>query len=259
MDLNLVNSIDEQKRLRELNMFFSRDFMVTIIDDKDNVLFHPCTISNFSVDSKKLFVTVYDLIVKENIEEILDNLIDGNIFKKCPRLKIVLTRLDITGIEIYRVVYSNCILKKYHGKNFTYKSNEPYQWYLEFSIGDKEIVKNNDYNYFVHKSDFALNNNETICKNDDTIKQKELAILKNSNKMLEDVVEEVKVKDSISEEIKNRVIKQVQNAQNENKKKANRYYGASLDSIDFNQLTRTLEKQIADLEDKIEKHTENDD
>ena len=35
-----------------------------------------------------------------------------------------------------------CKLKKYHGKNFTYKGNDPHQWYLELSFANKEILKN---------------------------------------------------------------------------------------------------------------------
>lgn len=257
MDLNLINSIDEQKHLRELNMFFSRNFMVTIIDDKENVLFYPCMISNFSVDSKKLFVTVYDLIVKENVEETLDWLIGGNFFKKSPKVKIVLSRLDAAGVEIYHVNYSDCVLKNYHGKNFTYKNNEPYQWYLEFSIGDKEIVKTNKYN-FKSKSYYDIKEKpiEFFKKNtvtDEEIKEKELAILKNSNKMLDEAVNEVKAKTSIAEERKQSIMRQVRNAKNENKKNAHRFYGASLDSFDFKNISKSIEKEIEKIEDKINK------
>lgn len=258
MDLNLINSVDEQKHLKDLNMFFSRGFMVTIIDDKDNVLFYPCTISNFSVDSKKLFVTVYDLIVKENVEETLDGLISHSFFKKSPRIKILLSRLDATGIEVYHINYNNCVLKNYHGKNFTYKSSEPYQWYLEFSIGDKEIVKNKEYAHFVSKNRYEHKSNPTKYYNDHLrvdkrYKEQDLATLKNSNKMLDEAIETIKSNNSISEERKKQVLKQVSNAQNENKKSANKYYGVSLDSFDFRTITKSLEKEIDNLEEKINK------
>ena len=258
MDLNLINSVDEQKHLKELNMFFSRGFMVTIIDEKDNVLFYPCTISNFSVDSKKLFVTVYDLIVEENVEEMLDSLISHSFFKRSPRIKIILSRLDATWGEVYHVNYNNCVLKNYHGKNFTYKSSEPYQWYLEFSIGNKEIVKSNEYAYFAPKNRYERISNPTKYYNehlrvDKSYKEQDVATLKNSNKMLDEAIETIKSNNSISEERKNQVLKQVRNAQNENKKSANKYYGVSLDSFDFRTITKTLEKEIDNLEEKINK------
>lgn len=270
MNLEQINSLNEKKHLNSFNMLFGRDFMVTILDENDKILFYPCMISNFSVDSKKIFVTLYDIIVKENIEEALDSLL-GNFIKK-PRLKIVLSRLDKEMTEIYHVNYTDCKLKNYHGKNFTYKVNEAYQWYLEFTFGNKEIVKSTSYNFKSKNNENYLHTNEdendktSVADYRDTTKfklsenaakLKYLATLKSSNEMLDNAMDTVRKTKKIKDYQKNNVLNQIENAKEENKKTAKKtfgkYYGGSLDSLDFNQIQKTLEKEMEKLEDKINK------
>ena len=242
MNSDLINSFQEKKHLKELNLLFSRNFMVTIMDDDNNVLFYPCMISNLSVDSKKLFVTVYDLVSENIVEETLDNLI-GNRWKKKPKVHIVVKRLDHDGAEIYHVEYTDCILKEYHGKNFTYKTNEPYQWYLAFNIGEKVIVKNPNYVFEAKKDAKEVS---------ESIKNKELAILKNSNKMLEEAKEKVR-KNEYFEWNKEKVYKRINKAMDENEKTALEQYGTSLESFDPEKIKKTFEKEFAKLKDKLEK------
>jgi hypothetical protein len=263
MDLKSIDSISEQKHLKDLSMFFCRNFMVTMLDEQENILFYPCMISNFSVDGDKLFVTIYDIITKNNIEETLDNLYSHGWKYKYPTVKIILTRLDCKGVEIYRVIYPKCRLKNYHGKNFTYKSSEPYQWYLEFEwhSADKEIIKSDSYDFSKCDDYVCLMSNEPTKVKDetpmskpkyDTAKRlKELAILNNSNTMLDDAAEKVVQKETLSEEHKNKVLQQISKAKSENKNYANNMFSTDLDTFDLDAIAKSIEKEIAELENKL--------
>ena len=78
---------------------------------------------------------------KMNIEEELDSLLKGFWFFK-EKVTITLSKLDPMNKEVYCVSYDDCRLNKYHGKNFTYKANDPHQWYLEFTFKTKNSKKN---------------------------------------------------------------------------------------------------------------------
>lgn len=249
MEFNLINSKDEEARLRRLKMLFGRNFMATIADKDGNVLFYPSMISNFSIDGSKIFISLYDLIEEDNVEEKIDKLM-GDKFSK-PKLKIILSRLDANKDEVYKVVYTKCKLKAYHGKNFTYKSSEPYQWYLEIEYGAKEIVKNENYNY-VEADDNEVVKSILEKPVKKYTKEQSVEILKNSNKMLDEAMETVSKTSKLNDGQKQTIAKEIVKAKAENAKNAHKYYGASLDSIDFTRIAKSLKEEMNDTEDKLE-------
>lgn len=252
MDLKSINSTDEKKRLGTLKMLFGRNFLVTIADENDNVLFYPSMISNFSIDGAKIFISLYDLISEDNVEEKLDNLMGGLLSK--PKMKILLSRLDANGDEVYRVVYNKCKLKAYHGKNFAYKSNEPYQWYLEIKYGSKDIIKSDIYNFNSANNNFEINGD--FQKKPKLTDEQCVAILKNSNKMLDDAMDTVSSTKKLDEKQKETIGKEIIKAKAENAKNAHKYYGASLDSIDFTRIAKNLKDAINETEDKLDNYSD---
>lgn len=251
MDLKSINSTNEEMRLRKLNFFLGRNFLVTIADEYDNVLFYPSMISNFSIDDSKIFISLYDTMTEDNVEEKLDKLMGGFLIK--PTMKIVLSRLDYNGDEVYKVVYNKCKLKAYHGKNFTYKNSEPYQWYLEIKYGNKEIVKSEGYKF--KSVDFNLDK-ETVKRTPKNIKEQNVKILKNSNKMLDDALNNVSKTKKLNDKQKEVVAKEIIKAKAENAKNAHKYYGASLDSIDFTTLKYNLKEAINETENKLDNYND---
>lgn len=250
MKEDMVDPRIETEKLNKSLMFSNRSFMVEIIDNSGLVTLHPHMINNFSIDDENIFITVYDMLNNNNIiEETLDEWSKGFwIFKK--QLNVILYRLDSVNNEVYKVVYSGCKLKKYHGKNFTYKSNDIHQWYLEMSFKKKKIIKNE-----VYFSENQVNNTdeEKQFVNDQLIKNYELKVLKNSNKMLDDAVKTVKITNKINKRNKKKVIEQIDNAKTENNDLANKYYGKSLKDFDLSKMENMIEKQIVDLEGEINK------
>ena len=245
--------IDQRIEVENFNnslMLPNRSFMVEIIDNSRLVTFQPHMINNFSIDDENIFITVYDMLNNNSIiEETLDEWSKGFwIFKK--QLNVILYRLDSVNNEVYKVVYSGCKLKKYHGKNFTYKSNDIHQWYLEMSFKKKKIIKNKTY---FSENQVKNTDEEKRFVNDQLIKNYELKVLKNSNKMLDDAVKTVNITNKINKRDKKKVIEQIDNAKAENNDLVNRYYGKSLKDFDLSKMENMIEKQIADLEGEINK------
>lgn len=247
-----VDSRVEEYKLKQCRMFTNRGFMVTVLDDNSNIIFNPYMVSNFSIDGNKIFITVYDLIQHINIEQKLDELCKGFwIFKK--QLSVVLMRLDAENKEVYSVKYEKCKLKKYHGKNFTYKGNDPHQWYLELSFGSKEILKNENFKFVTIESKIddvptqeELNNKFYIQRHKRYAK-KEAEILKNSNRMLDDAAENVKNNNKLTLSDKREKLKEIRNAKAENEESAIKYLNVNIRNIEKN-----LVNELNDLENNID-------
>lgn len=250
MNEEIIDPKIEVEKLNECLMFHNRSFMVEIIDNSGLVTIYPHMINNFSIDDENIFITVYDMLNNNSIiEETLDEWSKGFwIFKK--QLNVILYRLDSVNNEVYKVVYSGCKLKKYHGKNFTYKSNDIHQWYLEMSFKKKKIIKNKTY---FSENQVKNTDEEKRFVNDQLIKNYELKVLKNSNKMLDDAVKTVKITNKINKRDKKKVIEQIDDAKTENNELANKYYGKSLKDFDLSKLEKMIETQISNLEGEINK------
>lgn len=250
MNEDVIDPRIEAEKFNNSLMLPNRSFMVEIIDNSRLVTFQPHMINNFSIDEDKIFITIYDMLNNNDIiEETLDEWSKGFwLFKK--HLNVMLYRLDSNNNEVYKVAYTGCKLKKYHGKNLTYKSNDIHQWYLELSFKKKKIIKNKTY-----FSENQVKNNDEVKRfvNDQLIKNYELKVLKNSNKMLDDAVKTVKVTNKINKRDKKKVIEQIDDAKTENNELANKYYGKSLKDFDLSKMENMIEKQIADLEGEINK------
>lgn len=248
----------EEHKLKQCQMFTNRGFMVSVIDKYGNTIFSPYMVSNFSIDGKKIFITVYDLIQSVNIEEKLDELCKGFCFFK-PKLTILLMRLDANNKEVYRVKYENCKLKKYHGKNFTYKGSEPHQWYLELSFSKKDIIKNNKFD-FVHimskieniptQDDLEINFN--LPRSKKTIK-KEVAILENSNRMLDEAAEKVLNHRRLNNSDKKNTLKAINKAKKENSDKVWKFLNTEMPIQDLKSIEEELITEINELENNINK------
>lgn len=239
----------EESKLKKCRMFFNRGFLVSITDKNNDLILSPYMISNFSIDDKKIFITVYDIIQEDNIERKFDSLLKGFwVFK--PKVKITLIKLNAENEEVYSITYNKCRLKKYHGKNFTYKGNDPHQWYLEFSYNTKTIVKNDKYNFSKYSDEFKEINADCKPIDDKEISKKEIEILKNSNKMLEEAAEKVRSTRKLNSRQKDEKITEINNPKNENKKMVNNIYGSQFKDFNLNELEKKLEKQISDLENK---------
>lgn len=248
-----IDSCIEEFKLKQCQMFTNRGFMVAVLDSNGKVIFSPYMVSNFSIDKKKIFITLYDLIQHKNIEETLDELSQGFLWFK-PQLEVVLIRLDSLNNEVYSVKYQKCKLKKYHGKNFTYKGNEPHQWYLELSFCGKEILKNKDFNFVAIKSKFEniptqeeLNNNFTQQRHKRYIK-KEAEILKNSNKMLDEAAEKIKNNKMLTESDKKEKLNEISVAKSENEKNAMKYLNVNINYNKLKSIEKDLVEKISDLE-----------
>lgn len=252
MDLNLVGSIEEQNRTQGLNLFFNRNFKVVISDESGTILFDDNMISGFFACSKKLFLTVYDVISKQNVEEKLDKLLEGRFFKKKQKVNILLSRFDKNDNEVYHVNYSDCVLKKYHGKNFTHNSNDPAQWYLEFRLGEKKIIKSSIYDYENNEDSYEiLKTMQKKNDGDDIIKN--VANLKKTDKMPMDLNLGKKVKYTAPIKRVEKVVEQAKKVNGVNVKNEHRFYGASIDSFDFNSIEKSLKSEIEKLENKLHK------
>lgn len=248
MEQNLISSAAQIYSLKHSQTFLSRSFLVKIVNEKDEVIFYPYMISNFSVDSKKIFITIYDMMIKENIEETLDEL-KGSFWKRKPKFEVILYKLANTNEEIYHVEYTNCKLKNYHGKNFSYKSNDLYQWYLEIEFGKKKIIKTDEMP--ISKHFFPKNYYETIDK---SYKEYDLAVYKNSNKMLDNSILSVKQSNRIDDYQKDCLTNIINHSKAENIKKMQDLYGIkSLDDADIQKMSDDLEAEIDKMESKINK------
>lgn len=247
-----VDSRIEEYKLTKCEMFNNRGFMALISDSNDNVIFEPYMISNFSIDNKNIFVTIYDLVQPTNIEETLDGLTNGLLWFR-ENLKVTLIRLDSKNGEVYRTIYSKCKLKKYHGKNFTYKGNDKHQWYLELNFKKKEIVKNKDFNFLeVMSGVLRVPTQEELSKSHgikfsskSLNKEKEAKILMNSNKMLNDAAETVRKTNRLNEKEKVTPLKQIDEAKKENEQNAIKYLDTKLD---YNKLEKDIINELNQLE-----------
>lgn len=219
--IDIKSQID---KIRDGLYLFNRNFIVAIEDKHENLVFEPYIVSNFSVNGNKICVTLMDIIAPRCIEKTIDDLKKGFWCFK-PTLTITLLRMDTTLTEIYRVVYKNCRLKNYHGKNFTYKNNEPYQWYLEFTFNGKDIQEIS-----------PIKLKEKLCV--PNITDYDAKVLKNSNKMLDESINKVWETDKISEYSKRRVAREINKAKNENNKILNR---KKLDELEGN-LMKTIDE-----------------
>lgn len=250
MNEDVIDPRIEAEKFNNSLMLPNRSFMVEIIDNSRLVTFQPHMINNFSIDEDKIFITIYDMLNNNDIiEETLDEWSKGFwLFKK--HLNVMLYRLDSNNNEVYKVAYTGCKLKKYHGNNLTYKSNDIHQWYLELSFKKKKIIKNEAYfrGEQVNKADEVKQ-----AVNEQLIKNYELNILKNSNKMLDGAVKTVKATKKITKHNKKKVIEQIDNAKTENDEIANKYYGKSLKDFDLSKLEKMIETQISNLEGEINK------
>lgn len=247
-----VDSRVEEYKLRQCRMFTNRGFMVTVLDDDGNMIFSPYMVSNFSIDGNKIFITVYDLIQHINIEQKLDELCKGFwIFKK--KLSVILMRLDSENKEVYSIRYEKCKLKKYHGKNFTYKGNDPHQWYLELSFANKEILKNENFKFVTIEDKIDCIPLQEELKNDSYAKRhkrytkKEVEILKNSNRMLDDAAKMVKNSNKLTLSEKMNKLKEIKNAKAENEESAMKFFNVNIENIE-----RNLVDELNNLENNID-------
>lgn len=247
-----VDSRVEEYKLRQCRMFTNRGFMVTVLDDDGNMIFSPYMVSNFSIDGNKIFITVYDLIQQINIEQKLDELCKGFwIFKK--KLSVILMRLDSENKEVYSIRYEKCKLKKYHGKNFTYKGNDPHQWYLELSFANKEILKNENFKFVTIEDKIDCIPSQEELKNDFYTKRhkrytkKEVEILKNSNRMLDDAAKMVKNSNKLTLSEKMNKLKEIKNAKAENEESAMKFFNVNIENIE-----RNLVDELNNLENNID-------
>ena len=247
-----VDSRVEEYKLRQCRMFTNRGFMVTVLDDDGNMIFSPYMVSNFSIDGNKIFITVYDLIQQINIEQKLDELCKGFwIFKK--KLSVILMRLDSENKEVYSIRYEKCKLKKYHGKNFTYKGNDPHQWYLELSFANKEILKNENFKFVTIEDKIDGIYSQEELKNDFYTKRhkrytkKEVEILKNSNRMLDDAAKMVKNSNKLTLSEKMNKLKEIKNAKAENEESAMKFFNVNIENIE-----RNLVDELNNLENNID-------
>ena len=230
----------EEEKLKRCKIFSNRGFMATVRKKDGTVLFYPHMISNFSIDSNKIFITVYDVIQKMNIEEELDSLLKGFwIFKE--KVTITLSKLDPMNKEVYCVSYNDCRLNKYHGKNFTYKANDSHQWYLEFTFKTKNSKKNKLYTF--DGKEVTHNITQEGVK-------KETAVINSSNKMLDEAADKAQSTHKLPQSQKDKKIIEGHNAIVENKQITKRHYGNNLQKLDFNEIEKALENQIAKLENK---------
>ena len=230
----------EEEKLKRCKMFSNSGFMATVRKKDGTVLFYPYMISNFSIDNNKIFITVYDIIQKMNIEEELDNLLKGFWFFK-KKVTITLSKLDPMNKEVYCVSYNDCRLNKYHGKNFTYKANDSHQWYLEFTFKTKNSKNNKLYTF--DGKEVTHNITQEGVK-------KETAVINSSNKMLDEAADKVQSTYKLPQSQKDKKIIEDHNAIVENKQTIKKYYGNNLQKLDFNEIEKTLENQIAKLENK---------
>lgn len=252
----LITPHSEECKLQQCRMFTNRGFMVTITRDDGSVLFYPYMVSNFSIDEKKVFVTIYDLIQSSNIEESLDELLKGFLwFKK--KVNITLIRLDVENEEVYRIDYKKCQLKKYHGKNFTYKGSDMHQWYLEFTFAKKELVKNNDFKFtpIVVDVDSIKNiptNNVAQVQRHKRMSKQEAAILKNSNKMLDEAIEKVKDTKRLTQDAKTKKIREINKAKSENENAINQFYGKTFSGEKLKEMEKWIEVELNEIENNTD-------
>lgn len=237
-----IDPNEEVKQLKENVFLFNRGFMVSVKSNDGKTLFPPNLISNFSIDGKKIFITIYDILKFPLIEEQIDDLLGKWIFK--PRVKITLIRLDAANKEVYKVDYLRCKLKKYHGKNHTYKNNEPHQWYLEFKYVGKNISKTID------KVEDYTNDIKNLVepKLKAKSREKDIVILNNSNKMLTESANKVKVSKKPTKVQKKNTLSLIEEAKHENESQALNDYNAKLKKFDLNDLEKDLVSQINELE-----------
>ena len=235
-----INLQTEDEKLKHCKIFSNSGFMVTVRKKDGTVLFYPHMISNFSIDSNKIFITVYDVIQKMNIEEELDSLLKGFwIFKE--KVTITLSKLDPMNKEVYCINYSGCRLNKYHGKNFTYKANDPHQWYLEFTFKTKNSKKNKSYTFDSKETAHSITQ-ESV--------KKETTIINNPNKILDEVVDKVQPIHKSAQSQRYEKIIEDHNAIVDNVQSIKKRYGNNLQKIDFSEMEKALENQIIELENK---------
>ena len=252
----VIDSRLEESKLKQCQMFSNRGFMVTVLDDEENIVFSPYMISNFSIDGNKIFITVYDLIQKANIEQKLDELSKGFCMFKS-QLSIILMRLDNANKEVYSVKYGKCKLRKYHGKNFTYKGNEPHQWYLELSFKSKEIINNKDFDFLPiilnlenipTQEELNKKYNYSSIPRHKRMVKKEVEILKNTNKMLDEAAEKVKSNNKLNDTYKKNKLNEINKAKNENKDNAMKQLGVNIDFSDLKKIEKEMESTLLELE-----------
>ena len=235
-----INLQTEDEKLKHCKIFSNSGFMVTVREKNGTVLFYPHMISNFSIDNNKIFITVYDIIQKMNIEEELDSLLKGFWFFK-EKVTITLSKLDAMNKEVYCVSYNDCRLNKYHGKNFTYKANDSHQWYLEFTFKTKNSKKNKSYTF--DSKEATRNITQERVK-------KETSFINNPNKTLDEVVDKVQPIHKSAQSQRYEKITEDHNAIVENEQSIKKRSANKLQKIDFKEIEKALEKQIIELENK---------
>lgn len=238
----------ELEKLRKGNFLNDRGYLVSITKKDGTELFEPFMISNFSIDEKCIFITIYDLIYHFNIEEVLDDLMDGFLwFKK--KVNITLFRLDSYNNEVYRVIYHNCRLKKYHGKNFSYKNNSQHQWYLEFTYGKKEInTLKSDNSVEIMPYDYEK---RTYFPHAQSFEEYDRKVLEQTSNMLNEAMDKVMQTEKISKTQKERSVNNIKKAKKENEVKFKKVYKNPLQNVNLNDIEKNLVAEIKELEDNI--------
>ena len=152
-----------------------------------------------------------------------------------------MSKLDPMNKEVYCVSYNDCRLNKYHGKNFTYKANDPHQWYLEFTFKTKNSKKNKSYTFDSKEAAHSITQERV---------KKETAIINNPNKILDEVVDKVQPIHKSAQSQRYEKIIEDHNAIVDNVQSIKKRYVNNLQKIDFNEIEKALENQIAELENK---------
>ena len=80
--------------------------------------------------------------------------------------------------------------------------------------------------------------------------KKETTVINSSNKMLDEAADKVQSTYKLPQSQKDKKIIEDHNAIVENKQTIKKYYGNNLQKLDFNEIEKALENQIAKLENK---------
>lgn len=232
-----IDERDELSKLENSVLLTTRGFMVKVEDKYGNVLFEPHEVTNFSVDGKKIFITVYDTLKYPSIETKLDCYLNGISFLR-PKFKVSLIRLDYKNNEVYTVEYKKCRLNSYHGKNFNYKTNELHQWYLEMRYSTKSIVNETEDNNEMYSMECAAEN-----------RRKNASILQYTNEMLKDAAENVSQSKKIGKSKKEMVIKELNNDVKYNEEHARKVLGYNISYGKMDEMEREIVNKLREVEE----------
>lgn len=124
--------------LRNSILLQDRNFLVEIIDDRNNIQFQPFEVKNINVKhmNNLIEITLYDKLSEETTtEEKIALLYNGN-----KKLTVKLHRLDQANITAHTVEYEKCKIKEYEESMLSYASNEPHTWKLNLKYKTKCIT-----------------------------------------------------------------------------------------------------------------------